>query len=75
MTPVLMRPCGRHLYTTGCSQGMAKGVLGTAINFCDLSKAAGGHGISMILTFCIWDPRVVFHQDNNKNHCESYPLK
>ena len=54
---------------------MAKGVLGTAVNFCDLSEAAGRHGISMSLTFCSWDPRVVFHQDNNKKHCEIYILK
>lgn len=75
MSSVLVRPCRRQLYSTGCSQGMAKGVLGTAVNFCDFSEAAGGHGISMILTFCSWDPRVVFHQDNNKKHCESYILK
>lgn len=75
MSPVLVRPCRRQLRSTGCSQGMAKGALGTAVNFCDFNEAAGRNGISMILTFCSWDPRVVFHQDNYKNRCKSYMLK
>lgn len=66
MTLVLVRPCRRHLYSTGCSQGMAKGTLGTAINFCDFSKAAGWHGISMILTFCSWDPEWYFTKTTTK---------
>lgn len=75
MSLILVRSCKKAAVFYWMFSRMAKGPLGTAVNFCDFSESVGEHGISMILTFCSWDPRVVFHQDNNKNHCESYILK
>lgn len=42
---------------------------------CSFNKALSGHGISMTLTFCCWDARVGFGQDDNRKHCKSYVLK
>lgn len=65
-----MRTCRRQLYSTGIFQGMVKGV-----QVSPFSKAVGGHGISMTLTFSCWDARVGFDQVDNKKHCKSYLLK
>lgn len=65
-----MWTCRRQLCSTGIFQGMVKGA-----QVSPFTKAVGGHGIIMTLTFCCWDARVSFGQVDNKKHCKSYLLK